>query len=110
MRSKVLAVDFDGTLCTNNYPYIGKPNIELIERLKREKEYGTKLILWTCRDGKQLAEAVDWCNQQGLYFDAVNDNIDERILSYGNCRKVNADYFIDDKNLKIQDYLKGVFY
>ena len=75
MRSKVLAIDFDGTLCTNNYPYIGKPNIELIERLKREKEYGTKLILWTCRDGKQLAEAVETTNETKLsevYTEVVN--------------------------------------
>ena len=111
MRDKVLAIDFDGTLCTHNYPYIGEPNTKLIERLKKEKEYGTKLILWTCREGKHLAEAAHWCEEKGLYFDAINDNLYEHILEFGgNSRKICADYYIDDKCLKIKDYLKGVLY
>lgn len=60
---------------------------------------GDKLILWTCREGALLDEAVLWCLNRGLKFDAVNDNLPEDIEKYGNnCRKVNADVYLDDKN------------
>lgn len=34
---KIIAVDFDGTLCENNWPGIGAPNEELIEYLRNRK-------------------------------------------------------------------------
>lgn len=49
--SYIIAVDFDGTLCENKYPEIGKPNGVLIDDLKMRKDNGAKLILWTCRVG-----------------------------------------------------------
>lgn len=30
-RRKIIAVDFDGTLCENKFPEIGNPNWELID-------------------------------------------------------------------------------
>ena len=30
MNSKIIAVDFDGTLCENKWPDIGKPNEKII--------------------------------------------------------------------------------
>lgn len=35
---KIIAVDFDGTLCENNWPGIGAPNEELIEYLRNRKK------------------------------------------------------------------------
>ena len=56
------------------------------------------LILWTCRVGERLEEAVAACAEWGLVFDAVNDNLPERIATYGaNPRKVNADEYWDDR-------------
>lgn len=97
--AQVIAVDFDGTLCSNAWPGIGKPNRRLIELLiDRKRDRGVKLILWTCRDGALLEEAVRWCEEQGLTFDAVNANLPERIEAYGcDCRKVSADLYIDDR-------------
>lgn len=64
----------------------------------REKENGSRLILWTCRCGELLLEAVLWCGRQGLAFDAVNDNLDEIKMRYGsNARKIFADIYIDDR-------------
>ena len=95
----IIAVDFDGTLCSPCWPYIGKPNTKLINYLKEEKKNGHQLILWTCRNGKLLEEAVIWCKQQGLEFDAVNENLPWRIQSAGyDPRKILADVFIDDRN------------
>ncbi len=68
-RPRIIAVDFDGTLCENKYPDIGAPIPTVIEFVKRQKADGDIVILWTCRAGQQLADAVTWCKNQGLIFD-----------------------------------------
>ena len=74
--------------------------IPLINYLKKWKSDGNKLILWTCRIGEALSNAVAWCQEHGLEFDAVNDNLPEIIEYYGsNSRKVTCDWYIDDRNL-----------
>ena len=96
----IYAIDFDGTLCHSDYPEMGAPNNHVIEFCKQRKAEGHKLILWTCRSGKYLDEAVAWCKGHGLTFDAVNENLPEMIELFDNdCRKVFADYYIDDRNL-----------
>ena len=97
-NTKVFAVDFDGTLCDNVWPEIGEPNIVMIEYVKALRQLGHKLILWTCREGDNLNEAVSGCSEQGVTFDAINDNLEEhKELFGGNSRKIVADYYIDDK-------------
>ena len=99
MKNKIIAVDFDGTLCVNKYPEIGDPNKELIAYLKKRQANGEKLILWTNRVDDRLDEAVKWCAEHGLVFDAVNDNLPEIVESFGsNCRKIFANEYIDDRN------------
>lgn len=96
-RSKVIAVDFDGTLHNGSFPYIGEPNQELIDMLRCEQHREAKLILWTCRSGSFLDAAVLWCRDQGLVFDAINDNLEEvKHMFRDNPRKVFADVYIDD--------------
>lgn len=96
---KIIAVDFDGTLCRDCYPEIGEANKFLIDLLKDMKKNGSKLILWTCRSRNYLSQAVEWCKNQGLLFDAVNDNVPEIVERYGgNSRKIYADVYIDDKS------------
>ncbi len=95
---KIIAVDFDGTLCFSSWPELGEPNLPLIDYLRSWRASGNKLILWTCRAGVALEKAVDWCQKQHLEFDAVNDNLPEIIELYGNnSRKISCDYYIDDK-------------
>jgi len=96
----IMAVDFDGTLCQNRWPRIGKANQPVIDWLIIQHQKGIKLILWTMREGELLDEAVEWCRSHGLTFDAVNDNLPEVKARYGNNpRKVFADYYLDDHNL-----------
>lgn len=98
--SYIIAVDFDGTLCENKYPEIGKPNSVLIDELKVRKDNGAKIILWTCRVGDKLEQAIDWCRDHGLVFDAVNQNLPEIVESFGgDCRKVFAHEYIDDRTV-----------
>lgn len=101
----IYACDFDGTLCESVFPGIGSPNIALINHLIKRRKQGNKVILWTCRCGERLHEAVEWCKQFGLKFDAVNENLPEMIEWYGNdCRKVAADVYIDDKAVNKTKY------
>lgn len=101
----VIAVDFDGTLFKDKYPLVGEPIYPVINYIKRAKEESNKIILWTCRQGQDLAVALEACNQIGLTFDAVNCNLDERIERYnGNdSRKVGADLYIDDKSIRPEE-------
>lgn len=97
-KTQIWAIDFDGTLTTGGaWPNIGKPNVNLIELLKLAHTMGVKLILWTSREGHYLDEAVEWCKDYGLEFDAVNDNLPEIVENSGNPRKVIAHLFIDDR-------------
>lgn len=94
----VYAVDFDGTIVDDNYPEIGKPRERVIHYLKCLKKEGHTLILWTCRVGKDLEEALEFCNKNGIEFDYINENTKEHIAKYGgDTRKIFADYYIDDK-------------
>lgn len=99
MNFKVIAVDFDGTLCEDKWPEIGKPNTELITYLKDQQTVGNKIVLWTCRNGDRLLEAVKWCEKLGLKFDTVNENLPE-VLEWmgGDSRKIFADMYIDDRS------------
>ena len=101
--SKIIAVDFDGCICTEKWPNIGEPNWDVIKAIQEERELGTKVILWTCRVGKHLDEALNACASWGLEFDAVNENIPERVAKYGGTapRKVSADEYWDDRGIKI---------
>lgn len=89
---------FDGTITKHSrYPQIGEANTELIEWLKAQKQDGVKLILWSCRTGRLLEEAVDFCSRHGLQFDAINENLPEIIEQFGgDCRKIFANKYIDD--------------
>tara|TARA_R110002051_G_scaffold13435_7_gene45051 strand:+ start:7560 stop:8003 length:444 start_codon:yes stop_codon:yes gene_type:complete len=94
-----IAVDFDGTIVTNAYPSIGKPLLFAFETLKKLQNEGHILILWTYREGTKLAEAVDFCAQNGLTFYAINKSYPEEIMADNISRKIHADLFIDDRNI-----------
>lgn len=97
---KIIAIDFDNTLFETEYPTILRPILPVIEMAKAERERGSKLILWTCREGAELDAAVEACRAEGLLFDAVNDNLPEEKAKWGNNpRKVAADEYWDDRNM-----------
>ena len=95
-----IAVDFDGTIVTHEYPKIGRQIPFAIDTLKRlQKDFQAILILWTVREGKELDEAVKFCSDRGLDFYAVNANYPEPKEREEQPRKLKADLFIDDRNL-----------
>lgn len=99
-KKPIYAVDFDGTLCKSAWPEIGEANDPLIRFLKeKQREEGSLVILWTMREGELLDQAVEWCAERGLHFDAVNDNVKALKEAFGNNpRKAYADLYIDDHN------------
>ena len=77
-----IAVDFDGTIVTHEYPKIGREIPFAIETLKMLIRDQHRLILWSVREGELLQEAVDWCKERGVEFWAVNKDYPEE--SYEN--------------------------
>jgi hypothetical protein len=94
-----IAVDFDGTIVEHKFPEIGKEILFAFRTLKELEKLGANLILWTFRTGKELDEAVEFCRKNGIEFYAVNKNYPEEIFDETISRKINADIFIDDKNV-----------
>jgi hypothetical protein len=94
-----IAVDFDGTIVEHEYPLIGKEKLFAFQTLKELEKLGARLILWTFRAGKELDEAVEFCKKNGIEFYAVNKNYPEEIFDETVSRKIDADIYIDDKNI-----------
>lgn len=95
----IIAIDFDGTIVEDAYPKIGKPMIFAFETMKKLQSEGHRLILWTYRSDKKLQEAVDFCKQQGLEFYAINKSYPEEEFDGKISRKINATFFVDDRNI-----------
>jgi hydroxymethylpyrimidine pyrophosphatase-like HAD family hydrolase len=88
-----IAIDFDGTCVTHDYPRIGK-DIHAVNVLKRLVANGHKLILNTMRSGKELDDAVNWFNEHNIELFGVNKNPTQK--SWTESPKVYAHMYIDD--------------
>lgn len=112
---KAVAIDFDGTLAYTDFPTILEPIPEAIEFVKQCNQAGVAVILWTCRTGHHLNEAVAWCKEHDLELNAVNNNLDDWVGEFytkyptvhPDGRKVAADLYIDDKALGGIDWDKA---
>lgn len=105
----VIAVDFDGTLCDDTYPQIGKPITKIIKLIQGLHARGDTIILYTCRTGERLEAAVAWCKSYNVPIDYVNENVPERTAKYdADCRKISADIYIDDKTINFSTYLEEI--
>lgn len=87
-----IAVDFDGTCVTDEYPAIGR-DIGAVPVLKALVEEHS-LILWTMRSGAELEEAVEWFRERGIPLYGINENPSQR--SWTSSPKAYAQVVIDD--------------
>jgi len=94
-----IAVDFDGTIVEHKYPQIGKEQLFAFETIRALIEQKHQLILWTYRAGKELDEAIEYCRENGVEFFAVNKNYPEEHYDGSISRKIDADVYIDDRNV-----------
>lgn len=100
----IVAVDFDGVLCEDRFPGIGAPDYEVVSLVRQLIDAGHEVILWTSRTGDRLIEAVEWCEDRGLHFCAVNENAPSNRARYEAeypepSPKVYADVYVEDHDL-----------
>ena len=84
----IIAIDFDGTIVNTK----GKPLKDSIETVKQISVLHD-VILWTCREGDWLNDAVDFLKSNGIKLFAVNEN------PLYDSRKPLYDFLIDDRNI-----------
>lgn len=84
----VIAVDYDGVLFVNK-----QIDTSWIKTLKKLQLDGVIIVLWTCRYGKQLQNALDMLESKNFVPNYVNEYPLRR-----SSNKINADIYIDDCN------------
>ena len=94
----IIAVDFDGTCVTLEYPYMGR-DIGAVPVLRELADAGYRLILHTMRSGRLAKSAAEWFKENGIPLYAVNSNPEQK--SWTDSPKVYADLYIDDSALGI---------
>lgn len=92
----IIAVDFDGTCVTHEYPLIGK-NIGAVEVLRELIDNRNQLILLTMRHGELLDQAVEWFRQNNIELWGIQENPTQH--EWSQSRKVYAQLYIDDAAL-----------
>lgn len=109
---KRIAVDFDGTLCEQQFPGIGNPRDGAREALAAFRRMGYKVVIWSCRachwdydvyggdpsqpvlERQVVKDMVAWLDEQGIEYDEIDD---------GSKGKPSAEYYIDDKAIHFDD-------
>lgn len=107
----IIAIDFDGTVVEHKWPRIGQPMPDAFRVIKKLKEAGHEIILWTCRNAGQsdddeggLKAAIKFCQDNGIEFDSHNENLDRHLVPgtlqfKEHQKKIYADVYIDDRNI-----------
>lgn len=98
-RSFIIATDFDDTLVhTDTYPVIGEPTSWFYQLKELQHKFSNlKTILWTCRDGEALQAAIDFCFQNDLILDAINEDVKESLRWKNRTHKPFAHIYVDDR-------------
>ena len=111
----IIAVDFDGTCVTHEFPYVGK-EIGAAEVLKELTDKGHKIILFTMRSHPEeinqnrtiggdiisndtLQDAIDWFKKHDIPFFGVNENPTQK--DWSSSPKPYAHIYIDDAALGV---------
>ena len=102
-KINLIAVDFDDTICfgINDDPSktVYRFDMNAIRILKNFQKRGGSIILWTCRSGKALTDAMNEMAGIGFYPDYINYDHKMTIAKWGdNGKKVYADLYIDERN------------
>lgn len=111
----IIAVDFDGTCVTHEFPYVGK-EIGAAEVLKELTDKGHKIILFTMRSHPEeinqnrtiggdiisndtLQDAIDWFKKYDIPLFGVNENPTQK--DWSSSPKPYAHIYIDDAALGV---------
>ena len=100
-----IAFDFDGTITKKSaYPEVGEIDPVMIALIKEVQSRRHKALLWTCREGDTLKEAIVALQEHGVTMNGVNENT---YVSFNKGRKMYAKYLFDDTALGY-GYAKGL--
>lgn len=91
-----IAVDFDGTCVTHEYPAVGK-DIGAARVLKRLVDNGHELILFTMRSGAGVDDAVQWFKDNDIPLFGIQKNPEQHLWT--SSPKAYAQLYIDDAAL-----------
>lgn len=94
----IIAIDFDGTCVTHEYPNVGR-DIGAPPVIKKLFDRGDKIILFTMRSGKELDDAVNWFKSIGVELFGVNENPEQH--TWTSSPKPYAHLYIDDAALGV---------
>ena len=94
----IIAVDFDGTCVTHEFPRIGR-DVGAAPILKGLVAQGNQIILFTMRSGAVLDDAVLWFEKNGIPLYGINENPQQH--SWTNSPKPYAHIYIDDAALGV---------
>ncbi len=113
MKTIDIAIDFDGTVVTHEFPNVGK-EIGAEPVLRRLMRTGHRLILYTMRsncqgnsgssvevpeilNGDFLADAIKWFSDRGILLSGIQTNPNQR--AWTTSPKCYAQLYIDDAAL-----------
>lgn len=104
MKNYIIAVDFDGTVVTHEYPQVGR-DVGAVPILKKLVEKGHKIMLWTMRGNKPvegvdtLQDAINWYKENDIPLWGINENPEQKESGWTNSNKQYAQIYIDDTAL-----------
>lgn len=94
----IIAVDFDGTCVTHEYPETGE-DIGAEKTLFELADQGHKLILWTMRSGACLGRAISWFALRKIKLYGIQTNPEQQVWT--SSPKAYAELYIDDAGFGI---------
>lgn len=94
----IIAIDFDGTCVTDEFPKVGK-DVGAQEVIKKLVAEGHRIILYTIRADDKLEDAVEWFSNNDIPLYGVNKNPHQQ--NWSTSPKVHADLVIDDRSLGV---------
>lgn len=99
----VIAIDFDGTCVTHEFPKVGK-DIGAVPVLKELVKNGHQLVLFTMRSDsldvtgdRHLSDAIDWFEENGIPLYGIQKNPTQH--QWTSSPKAYAQLYIDDAAL-----------
>lgn len=91
----IIAVDFDGTICKDQWVLIGDPVPGAVEALRGFQQAGCRIILWTCRCEFDCQHIESYLLKQGIILYGINRNPGQP--AWSDSPKAYANVYIDDK-------------
>lgn len=105
-RRPIVAVDLDGTLAQETKYFdeqtIGEPIPAMVEDVRRLKEAGCQICIFTCRDNDDVVAA--WLDAAGVPWDAIN----AQPIGFEGSSKIFADVYWDNRALNADEGLRAV--